>query len=73
MDVSFGVFNGKNGWGDQKSDVTVHNYKKNNKRKSSNGLDKIPIPVRINNLLNVSSTEEKYKIGSYTFNTVIFI
>lgn len=71
MDVSFAVFSGRNGWGDQKSDFTPQNYKKDYKRKKSSSLDKIPIPVTINDLLNISSEDEKYRIGSNIFSTVI--
>lgn len=70
MDVSFGVFNGRNGWGDQKSDLKKP-FTRASQKKGGNVIEKIPVPVRINDLIEVLPAEEKFKIASYTINTVI--
>lgn len=69
MDVSFVAFNGGSGRMAQSKEqdqfFSTQRY---------NMIEKIPLPVTIDNLVKMSEGEEKYKIANYTFNTVnIFI
>lgn len=68
MDVSFDAFGGGNGWGEQGE----QEFSAISNTQRLNMFEKIPIPVTIEELVKMPENEEKYKISTYTFNTVCF-